>query len=118
MNTDELKQLIINSLNEDVEPRISMNLLEKEGVVYDFNDDFEDRILCKLFGSHAILEREYDFTQFVNRWFSKIIISGAAAVILMFVTIFISEGNSFSLDSLIGLGDTYEEGMICLLGGF
>ena len=46
----------------------------------------------------------------------RVAVTGAAAIVLLSVSVFLSGGN-FSFETLLGLGDTTEEGMISLLTG-
>jgi hypothetical protein len=52
----------------------------------------------------------------MNSLFVRIAVTGAAAIVLLAVSVFLSGGN-FSFETLLGLGDTAEEGMISLLTG-
>jgi hypothetical protein len=46
----------------------------------------------------------------------KVAVSGVAAIILLAISVFLS-GGTLSLDSLLGLGNSSVESMICLLSG-
>jgi hypothetical protein len=43
-------------------------------------------------------------------------LTGVAAIVILLISIFFVEG-SISLNSLLGIGDTYDESIICLLTG-
>jgi hypothetical protein len=48
--------------------------------------------------------------------FYRIALTGVAAIVLLLISIFMMEG-SVSFNSLIGLGSTYDESILCLLTG-
>lgn len=62
----------------------------------DFKPFFETRLMSKI---TQLKEQSYD--HLFNRAFQRIALSGIAAVAILLVTIFISEG-SFSTDALMG----------------
>ncbi|MBE0668260.1 MAG: hypothetical protein IH593_11410 [Bacteroidales bacterium] len=57
-----------------------------------------------------------DLTVRINSLFMKVAVSGVAAIILLAISVFLS-GGTLSLDSLLGLGNSSVESMICLHSG-
>ena len=115
MKRSEIKNLIIRSMESDT-PGDAARYLEEEGVSYDFGKGFTDRILEAVFNPALIVRREAEFVWNMNYAFKRIAITGIAAIILLMLSIFLMEG-SFSLNSFLGIGDTYDESIICLLTG-
>jgi len=82
---------------------------------YRFSPGFTDRVLQAI-GSPAQAVRLYDLEARMVSMFMRIALSGAAAIILLAVSVFIS-GGTISFDSLLGIGNSSVESMICLLSG-
>jgi hypothetical protein len=116
MNTSDIKSLIIKSLEEEADPQEASVRLGKEGVSYDFKDGFCNRILERLPSNVLRVKREIEFVKYLNLAFYRIALTGVAAIIVLIISIFLSEG-SFSMNSFLGLNDTYDESIICLLTG-
>ncbi|MCU0376649.1 MAG: hypothetical protein MUC78_00155 [Bacteroidales bacterium] len=82
---------------------------------FDFNKGFTGRVMQRLEGLEP--GRLYDGVIIsMNSLFLRIAITGAAAIILLAVSVFLS-GGDLSFETLLGLGNTTEEGMISLLSG-
>jgi len=117
MKPFEIKKLIIDSLDADFDTAKFPEKLELEGICYDFNEDFEEAVLKNIFGDKVLSIRESEFMSNLSLLVSRVAITGIAAIIILLISIFITEGGSFSINSLVGLGDVYNEGLIYLLGG-
>ena len=116
MNKSEIKKLIISSLNADADTFEVSGKLEKEGISYNFSENFSDRVLNKLFSAVLTVNREVEFVKYMNFAFYRIALTGVAAIIVLLVSIFLREG-SFSFNSFLGLSDNYDESIVCLLTG-
>jgi hypothetical protein len=116
MKSSEVKELLISSLNADADPKEVSGKLEDEGISYDFSKGFGDKILDKLFSAARTVNREIEFVKSMNNVFYRIAISGVAAIVVLLISIFLKEG-SLSIDSFLGLRDSYDESIICLLTG-
>jgi hypothetical protein len=116
MKPSEIKKLIISSLSADADPKVASIRLEEEGLFYDFRKGFSDKILDKLFSAGLSINREVEFVKSMNFAFSRIALTGAAAIILLLISIFLMEG-SLSFNSFLGLSDSYDESIVCLLTG-
>jgi hypothetical protein len=116
MKRAEIKELLISSLDYDADTRDVSRKLENEGVSYDFSKGFTDAILNQIFSSGSKVKKEIEFVRNMNFAFKSIAISGAAAIIVLMISIFLMEG-SISIDSFLGLKDNYDESIICLLTG-
>ena len=116
MNKSEIKKLIISSLNAEADAVGVSGKLEKEGISYNFSENFSDKILNKLFTAVLTVNREVEFVKYMNFAFYRIALTGVAAIIVLLVSIFLSEG-SFSFNSFLGLSDNYDESIVCMLTG-
>jgi len=116
MKSSEVRELIIRSLDSDTDSFDVSTKLELEGVSYDFDKDFTDAVLARIFQAGSIVKHEIDFVRNMNFAFKSIAISGLAAIIVLMISIFLMEG-SISIDSFLGLRDNYDESIICLLTG-
>lgn len=116
MKPAEIKELIINSLSADKDSEDIMRKLEKAGVEYSFSESFRDKVLDRIFSASVTINREIEFVRSMNTIFYRIALTGVAAIIILLVSIFLREG-SLSFNSFLGLGDNYNESLICLLTG-
>jgi hypothetical protein len=116
MNRSEIKEFLISSLEADTDPRDASLRLEKEGVSYDFKDNFTDAVLERIFPAALRMNREIEFARYLVFAFRSIAISGIAAIILLLISIYLREG-SISFDAFLGLRDNYDESIVCLLTG-
>jgi hypothetical protein len=115
MKSSEVRELIIRSLDSDTDSFDVSTKLELE-CSYDFDKDFTDTVLARIFQADSIVKHEIDFVRNMNFAFKSIAISGLAAIIVLMISIFLMEG-SISIDSFLGLRDNYDESIICLLTG-
>lgn len=116
MDSSEIKKLLINSLNEDQDPGQIAASLEDRGITYDFSRGFTGRVLDRIFSADVKVAREIEFTKYLNIAFSRIALTGVAAIVLLLISIFMMEG-SLSFNSILGVGDTDTESIVCLLTG-
>jgi len=116
MNSSEIKKLIISLLDTEAEPGEAARRLEEEGVLYSFRNGFSDRILQRISSPALKINREMEFVKYMNIAFYRIALTGVAAIILLLISIFMTEG-SFSFNSFLGLSDSYDESIVCLLTG-
>lgn len=116
MNTGELKEKLIEALDEGADPVSFSRELEHKGVSFDFSPAFNGMLFSKLGSGNQAVARETEFSRNLNLAFRGIAISGVAVIILLLISIFLSDG-SFSLNSFIGLTDSYDESIVCLLTG-
>lgn len=116
MNPSEIKKLLISSMNTEAELIEVSRRLEEEGLSYDFSHGFSDSILEKIFSTGLSINREVEFVKSMNFAFSRIALTGVAAIVVLLISIFLMEG-SLSFNSFLGLSDTYDETIVCLLTG-
>lgn len=116
MKRSDLKQVIISSLSNNEEPELTAGKLQGAGVDYSFSPDFRDKVLDRLFTAGVVVNREIEFVRSWNLAFYRIALTGVAAIVLLIVSIYAMEG-SFSFNSLLGLSDSYDESIVCLLTG-
>jgi hypothetical protein len=116
MNSAEIKKFIISSLNTDADPMEVATRLEEERISFDFSKGYKDKILDKLFSAGVTISREVEFVRYLNFAFYRIALTGVAAIVVLLISIFLMEG-SFSFNSFLGLSDSYDESIVCLLTG-
>jgi len=116
MNTSEIKNLIISSMNANADPGDISRKLEEEGISYSFSQNFGDKVLYKLFSAGLSINREVEFVKYMNFAFYRVALTGIAAIVILLISIFIMQG-SLSLNSFLGLSDNYDESIVCLLTG-
>ncbi len=116
MNKDKLKNLIIDSLNPDSESGDTARRLEEEGVAFHFSTGFGDRVIRKLSSPAKMISRELEFARYLNLAFYRVALTGVAAILVLLLSIYLMEG-SLSFNSFLGLSDSYDESIVCLLTG-
>jgi hypothetical protein len=116
MKVSDLKELLIRSLDLESDPEESSRKIEEVGATFKFSDGFRDKILNRIYSTGDAVVREVEFVRSLNYVFYRIALTGVAAIVLLLISIFIMQG-SISLDSFLGLGDSYDESILCLLTG-
>jgi len=116
LNSSELKSLIINSLNEDADAKVTSAKIAEAGVSFDFREGFEEKVLGRIFAARTVVTREIDFVRSLNLAFYRIALTGVAAIVVLLISIFLMEG-SLSFNSFIGLSNSYDESIVYLLTG-
>jgi hypothetical protein len=116
MKVSDLKKLMLQSLDLNSDPVNTSRQLNEEIVNYDFGDSFTGKVMSALNEHQLTNMREIEFSRYLVLAFSRIAITGIAAIILLLISIFLMEG-SLSPDSIIGLGGSYDEDIIYLLTG-
>ncbi|HOU02188.1 MAG: hypothetical protein GT600_04585 [Bacteroidales bacterium] len=116
MNPTEIKKLIIASAAEEADPHETPGKLEDEGVSFDFSSDFTDKVISRIFTEKLTVIRDIDFGRSLSTVFYRIALTGVAAIVILLLSIFLSEG-SISFNSFLGMGNTYDESVLYLLTG-
>ena len=116
MKASEIKRLLISSLNSDADPVEDSERLRQEGISYNFSSNFSDKVLERVFSARSAVTREVEFVKNMNFAFSRIALTGVAAIVVLLISIFLMEG-SISFNSFLGLGNNYDESIVCLLTG-
>jgi len=116
MKPQEIKKLIIGSQSEGNDPAEAARELENAGLSYDFSRGFSTRVTDKLFSASSFAVSQVEFMRSMNFAFKRIAFTGVAAIILLLISIFLMEG-SFSVNSILGLSDSIDESIICLMTG-
>ncbi|NLV18445.1 MAG: hypothetical protein GXY51_03035 [Bacteroidetes bacterium] len=116
MNPTEIKKLILKSQKTDCDTKEIARQLEAKGVSFDFSKDFNNKILSRLSDRTVSMIPESDFTRTLNTVFYRIAITGIAAIVFLMISIYLMEG-SVSINSLLGMGNLYDESVLCLLTG-
>lgn len=116
MKPSEFKKFIINSMDADADLSEVSGRMDELGISYDFSKGFSDKVLDKLFSSGLSINRELEFIRSMNYIFYRIALTGVAAILLLLISIFLMEG-SLSFNSFLGLSDSYDESIVCLLTG-
>ena len=116
MKPSELKKLIIGSLDAGADAGEIAGKLEDGGVSLDFSEGFGDKVTDRIFSSALTINRDMEFTRNLSLVFYRIAVTGIAAIVILMLSIFIMQ-DSFSFNSFLGLGDTYDETFVYFLTG-
>lgn len=115
MKAAEIKDLFDKALDPMSSTDNIPEKLEESGVIFDFKPGFDAKVTGRLFTA-APVSREMEFVKTLYHVFTRIAVTGVAAILILLLSIFISEG-TLSLDSFLGLSDSAEESMVFLLTG-
>lgn len=115
MRREELTKLLTQPVDDREGRGENIELLASLRNSYRFSPGFTDRVLQAI-GDPAHTVRLNDLEARMVSMFLRVALSGAAAIILLAVSVFIS-GGTLSFDSLLGIGNSSVESMICLLSG-
>jgi len=116
MKFSEIKKLMIDSLGNNPEYGESVRKLEEAGISYDFSEGFAGRVLNKIFSADVVVAKQIELSRYLNLAFSRIAITGVAAIVMLLISIFLMEGD-LSFNSIIGISDSQTESIVCLLSG-
>ncbi len=116
MKASEFKDLLIRSLDKDADPEETPRKIKDAGVIFEFSEGFRDKVLDKIYSSGSAVVREVEFVKNLNFVFYRIALTGVAAIVVLLISIFLMEG-SLSFNSFLGLGNSYDESIVCLLTG-
>lgn len=116
MNASEIKKIMMRSLDPDSDTTDIPARLEADGISYDFTEKFASGIVGKLFSAGLRTNRQLEFIKYMDFAFYRIALTGIAAIIILLISIFIKEG-SLSFNSFLGMSDSYNESIVCLLTG-
>ncbi|HEX2976879.1 MAG TPA: hypothetical protein VHO68_13160 [Bacteroidales bacterium] len=116
MDASEIKKVMISSLESDSGDDELIGKLKEKGIDYDFSDKFASKVLDSIFTVKSRVSMEIEFARSLNFAFSRIALTGIAAIVLLLISIFLMEG-SLSINSLLGINDTYDESIVSLLTG-
>lgn len=116
MKRQEIKKLIISSLDSDADAGYIARQLDDAGASYDFKENFTGKVFDKISGTGLAVTRELEFVRNLSSAFYRVALAGVAAIVLLLISIFLIEG-SISINSVLGIGNTYDESIVCLLTG-
>lgn len=113
MNSEEIKKLLNNSASDPVNGDTPGTPL---GIDLDFRPGFTEKVLNRIFSVEMKVAQELEFSRYMKVAFSRIALTGIAAIVLLLLSIFFMEG-SLSFNSVLGLSDGNDETIVCLLTG-
>jgi hypothetical protein len=116
MKKEEIKNLILESLSTEADSGEFAKKLEGAGIGYDFSGTFGLKLEAALFNIPDVVLKETMFLKNLNLLFYRVALPGVAAIVILLISIFMSEG-TLSFDSILGLTDSYDESIICLMTG-
>jgi hypothetical protein len=116
MNLSDVKDLLVSSMNTDADPNVVSRKLEEQGISYDFSKSFGDKIIDKLFSAGNKVNSKIEFAKSMNFAFYRIALTGVAAIVVLLLSIYLMEG-TLSINSFLGLNDSYDESIVCMLTG-
>jgi hypothetical protein len=112
----KISEMLLNSSSDDCSPEILQGYKDESDDWYDFSDDFNGKVFSAIAADKDVYSAEYDFTRSLSSVFMRIALSGAAAIILLLISLYLSEGD-LSLRSIVGISDSYNDGIVYLLTG-
>jgi hypothetical protein len=116
MKLEDLKELLLSALDKESDPETASRKIEEAGVTFRFREGFCNDVLSRIYSSGTAVIRKVEFEMNLNHVFYRIALTGIAAIVILMISIFVMEG-SLSFDSFLGLKDSYDESIVCLLTG-
>jgi hypothetical protein len=114
MKKDDVKELLLRSLTDNISNKERGILQDNVLPDYEFSSEFNKKVMSQVSGKKILTLNRLDIIAGMDNAFLKIALTGAAAIILLTVSLFISQG-SLSYDTLLGLDNSVDEGLISLL---
>ena len=115
MKAEKIKDLILRSLSSNLE-NDEREVLEKELLTdFNFSRDFRDRVMKGIVSGKVLLNGKRELLRSFDSIFMRVAIPGAAAIIILAVSILLSQG-SLSYDTLLGIDNEVDGVLISLLG--
>ncbi|HKL67605.1 MAG TPA: hypothetical protein VJ877_06900 [Bacteroidales bacterium] len=114
MKEEKMKDLFLKSLTDDLNPdqrdALDAKLFPSDG----FNPGFRERVMKVILAGRVLQEkgRKY-FDKSLNSLFVRVSLAGAAAIIVLVLSLLLSQG-SLSYDTLLGI-DNNVDGMLVSL---
>lgn len=117
MKEEKMKDLFLLSLTDDLDTD-QRDALDEEFFRYDgFNPGFRERVMAKIQRPVVLQEKsKRSFERSLNSLFVRITLAGAAAIILLVVSLLLSQG-SLSYDTLLGI-DKNVDGVLVSLASY
>jgi len=116
MRLSEIKELMISSLDHDADADKISQKLSAELIPADFSDEFSEKVLSRIATTGLVVNREAEFMRNMNFVLKRMAFTGAAAIILLVISIFLTQG-SLSVDAFLGLVDGTDESFLYILAG-
>jgi hypothetical protein len=114
MKKEGLKELLLRSLTEEITEKDRKLLEEKAIPEYKFSSSFSEIAMSRIAGGMAGTSMRPEKLRMWNKAFVRIALSGAAIIIILIVSILLTQG-SLSYDTLLGLDSSVDEGLVSLL---
>ena len=113
-NLNVLKELVLKSLTGELNEE-EQELLYREAIpAYSFSYRFRDNVMERISKKAVFLLFRPDFLRSFNESFRRVAFAGVAAIVVLMVVMFISQG-SISYDTLLGIDATIDDPLISLL---
>ncbi|HCC69856.1 MAG TPA: hypothetical protein DEQ09_01685 [Bacteroidales bacterium] len=114
MKPAKLKELLLRSLSSEL-GKNDRAILEKELLAdYRFSEGFRDRVMKSIVTGKAFITGESEILRSFDSVFIRVAIPGAAAVIILALSLLLSQG-SLSYDTLLGIDNNVDGVLISLL---
>ena len=114
MKPVKIKDLFFRSLSSDLD-RDDREIFEKELLPeHRFTDGFRDRVMNSIVSGRIYINGKRELIKSIDSIFLKIAIPGAAAIVLLMLSLLLSEG-SLSYDTLLGIDNEVDGVLVSLL---
>ncbi len=114
MKPEKLKDLLFRSLSSELGDD-EREVLERELLTdHKFREGFRDRVMKRISSGRILLNGKREMLRSFDSIFMKVAIPGAAAVIILMLSLLLSQG-SLSYDTLLGIDNKVDGVLISLL---
>ncbi|HUS87558.1 MAG TPA: hypothetical protein VMW76_09980 [Bacteroidales bacterium] len=114
MKPEKLKELVLSALTEELGDK-DRNVIVKEVLPdYNFSPDFRTVLMSRISKAGKSLIAGREFIRTFDFIFTRIAISGIAAILILAISLLLNEG-SLSYDTLLGIDSQVDDSLISLL---
>ena len=114
MKPEKLKDLLLRSLSSELGDD-EREVLERELLTdHKFSEGFRDRVMKRITSGRILLNGKREMLRSFDSIFMKVAIPGAAAVIILMLSLLLSQG-SLSYDTLLGIDSKVDGVLVSLL---
>lgn len=117
MEQSTFKERLLKMAGQQTNPEILPGELKADGIDYDFSDQFETNLMRHIDILRSGVYKELDLLRSVNLIFTRVAITGIAAVLVLALIIVLSN-DSATVDTLLGMGDAVDETILSVLAGY
>lgn len=116
MESGKLKDILLRSISPGLEKN-ERRILEKELLTdHRFSEGFREKVMSSIVAGRVFVNGKRELLKSFDKIFIRVAIPGAAAIIILALSILLSQG-SLSYDTLLGIDNNVDGVLLSLLSG-